>query len=72
MNIRKYLKEGKDESNPKYAFQGLNTDLVVAFAAGTYNAQEYAKHELQSRGFDKKGKWVGFPESEKIWKAKVK
>lgn len=70
--IDKYLNESPDDRNPKYLFSGVDTILVLAFANGKLDAKEYAKFELQNRGFGKKGEWVGFPESEKIWKSKIK
>ena len=75
MKLDKHLKklnEVSDEENPKMMFQGMSTKLLVQMATGKINATEYAKFELQNRGFGKNGKWVGFPESAKIWKAKVK
>ena len=66
------INEVSDEDNPKFMFQTLSTKLILAMATGKINAQEYAKFEMQNRGFGKNGKWVGFPESAKIWKAKVK
>lgn len=68
----KYLKEMSDEDNPRFAFQTMSTKLLAQFASGKLNAQEYAKFEMQNRGFDKNGKWIGFPDAEKLWKAKVK
>ncbi len=70
--FKKYINENSNESDPKYMFQGSDTSLVLKIAQGKIKAQEYAKYELQNRGFGKNGEWVGFDDSKKIWKSKVK
>jgi hypothetical protein len=71
--FEKYIiKEGADEKNPKLMFNGIDTSLLVQIAQGKLKTQEYAKYELQNRGFGKKGEWVGFEDSQKIWKSKIK
>lgn len=65
---KKYLKEMTDEENPDYMFQGGPTTLVLKIALGKIDAKKYAAKELANRGFDKRGKWVGFDEAKKIWK----
>jgi hypothetical protein len=75
MKMDKHLKtlnEMSDEENPKMMFQGMSVKLLIGMATGKLNATEYAKFELQNMGLGKNGKWVGFPESEKIWKSKIK
>ena len=72
MSFKEYIKEDSDSVNPKFAFQGMDTKLLLKFATGKLNAQDYAKFEMQKRGFGKKGEWVGFDDSQKIWKSKVK
>jgi len=61
------LNEVFDEENPRFMFQGLSTKLLVQIANGKINAQDFAKYEMVNRGFDKKGKWIGFDDSEKLW-----
>ncbi len=73
VDINKYIKinEMSDEDNPKFLFQGDSTKLVVAIANGKLDAKKLAAQEMVNRGFDKNGKWIGFPEAEKYWKGKV-
>ena len=65
------VNEVSDADDPKYMFQTLNTSLVLAIATKKINAVEYAKKEMENRGFDNKGKWVGFELAKKIWKSKI-
>ena len=60
------LKEN-DETNPNFIFSTTHTELLVLLATGEISAEDYAKREMANRGFDKKGNWVGFAESKKIW-----
>ena len=66
------MNESSDDLNPRYMFTGMYTELLVKLASGKVNAQEYAKFELQNRGFDASGNWIGFPAAKKLWKSKVK
>jgi hypothetical protein len=68
--ISKYLKEMTDEDNPDFIFQGNTTKLVLAIALGKLDGKKLAAKEMASRGFDKKGKWIGFPQAEKLWGVK--
>ena len=49
-----------EELNPEYLFSTTWTDLICKIARGEVNAQEYAKKELENRGLDINGKWIGF------------
>ena len=66
------VNEAGDDENPKHMFQGMDTKLVIKVATGKIKAEEYAKFEMQNRGFGKKGEWIGFLAAEKLWKSKVK
>ncbi len=57
-----------DEMNPKYAFQGMNTELLMQFASGKIDLLQYARREMANRGLDQTGKWVGFEQAEQLWK----
>lgn len=49
-----------DDLNPAYIFQGKATELLVKAANGEINLQELVLKELENRGLDTNGKWVGF------------
>lgn len=49
-----------DELNENYMFSTTWTDLLCRIAKGEVNAQEMAKRELENRGLDINGQWVGF------------
>jgi len=49
-----------DDLNPDFIFSLTFTELVVKIAKGEINAQDIAKRELENRGLDIEGKWVGF------------
>lgn len=57
MNERKTL---PDESNPIYLFSTTSTTLLVQIVNTKINAKQLAEKELQARGLDHKGDWVGF------------
>lgn len=42
----------RDEENPEYIFQTLNTSLILMMANGELDAVEAAKKELSGRGYD--------------------
>lgn len=59
--VEQYIaKSNCDDLNPKYLFQGITTDLLVAIVKQQINPVELAYKELQNRGLDENGKWVGF------------
>jgi len=53
-------KNDSDDLNPMYLYQGIATDLLVAIGKKQINPVELASKELQNRGLDINGKWVGF------------
>lgn len=67
---KRHLREMNDEDNPDFLFQGDSTKLILAVALGKLDAKKLAKKEMANRGFDKKGEWVGFDQSAKIWGVK--
>jgi hypothetical protein len=50
----------EDELNPQYLFNLTATELLVQIANGTIDAKKIASQQLQSRGLNLKGVWVGF------------
>ena len=58
--MEKYIpKNDSDDLNPKYLFQGIATDLMVAIVNKQIDPIEIANKELKKRGLDSTGKWVG-------------
>jgi len=53
-------KNDSDDLNPRFLFQGIATDLLVAIVNRQIDTIEIASNELQNRGMDENGKWVGF------------
>lgn len=49
-----------DDLNPAYIFTLTATALLSKIAKGEINAQDLAKRELENRGVDIDGRWVGF------------
>lgn len=49
-----------DDLNPKYLFNGIATDLLVGILSGAIDCKELAKQQLENRGLDNNGDWVGF------------
>lgn len=52
--------EIKDAVNPIFIFSLTATELLVKIVSGEIDAVGLAKLELQNRGMDNSGKWVGF------------
>lgn len=50
----------KDELNPAFILSLTATELLSKIAKGEINLQELAKRELESRGQNIEGIWVGF------------
>ena len=46
--------------HPESMLQTMPTDVLVAVLAKKINLNKLAKEQLESRGLDKDGKWVGF------------
>lgn len=40
-------------------FCGISNDLLVALLGNKVSIEELARKELQNRGFNEKGEWVG-------------
>jgi len=59
--MKKYIpKNDSDELNPRYMYQGVATNLLVAIVNGVIDSVELANKELENRGLNQKGEWVGF------------
>jgi hypothetical protein len=52
--------EVKDELNPAFILSLTETELLSKIAKGEINLQELAKRELEDRGKNIDGSWVGF------------
>lgn len=49
-----------DDKNPQFLFQLTFTELLIKVASGEIDAKKIATQELNSRGLNLEGKWVGF------------
>ena len=49
-----------DNPNPKMMFQGTETELLSKIVKGEIDPVALAKKELEARGINKEGKWVGW------------
>ena len=49
-----------DDQNPLYLFSRTHVDLLVQIANGTLRTKKLALRELEKRGLNKEGLWVGF------------
>lgn len=50
----------KDEMNPIFILTGTNTALLTKVLTGEIDLKELAKRELENRGLNAAGQWVGF------------
>ena len=67
----KIINEVSDDKNPEYLFSDVDSKLLIDIASGKIDAKKLAAQEMSNRGFDKKGKWVGYDKAEKIWGNKL-
>lgn len=49
-----------DDKNPNFLFNCTDTDLLIAIVSGRIDARKLAKMQLESRGLNSEGEWVGF------------
>lgn len=49
-----------DEFNPAFIFSGVHSKLLSAILKKEIDIIDLAKKEMENRGLDKNGKWVGF------------
>jgi hypothetical protein len=49
-----------DDMNPEYLFSRTHVDLLVQIAKGTLRTKKIARKELEKRGLNKEGLFVGF------------
>jgi len=61
-HYNKLAEEGKikDDLNPAFLYAGIKTDLLVQIVNKKISAIEIAKRELECRGMNYKGEFVGF------------
>lgn len=58
---KKYIpKTDSDYQNDRYMFSTTHTDLLSAIVKGQINPVQLAKKELEARGLNEDGRWVGF------------
>ena len=49
-----------DELNPAFILSSVSSELLSQVIKGKIDLQELAKREMENRGLDVNGKWVGF------------
>ncbi len=50
----------KDEDNPEFLFNAINTSLLKDIINGKIDPVYLAKKEMANRGLNKNGKWISF------------
>lgn len=55
-----------DDDNPIYTFATTNTSILKKIVSGEVDANALAKKELENRGLDNDGKWVGFDRAKEV------
>jgi hypothetical protein len=58
--MKQIINGTKDELNPAFILSLTATELLSKIAKGEINLQELAKRELENRGQNIDGVWVGF------------
>ena len=64
-NNMERIREGKserlpDDKNPIYLFSTTDTELLLAIVKDSIDPKKLAMKELQNRGLNMDGRWVGF------------
>ena len=49
-----------DEENCLFLFSNTHTDILVDILSGTIDAKQLARFELQCRGRNERGQFIGF------------
>jgi hypothetical protein len=49
-----------DNLDPTLILQGASSELLTKVIKGEIDLNEVAKREMENRGFNENGKWVGF------------
>lgn len=57
---------GLEEGNPRFALQGIGSDMLAMAARGEIDLNALARMELAARGLDADGQWVGFDKAAEI------
>lgn len=57
----------KDELDPRYIFSNTNTALLTEALKGEFDLEYLVKRELANRGFDSKGRWIGFIQARELF-----
>lgn len=55
-----------DHLNPCMMFQNTDTALLVEVLSGAVSCTLLIRIELANRGLNQNGKWVGFPEAQRL------
>ncbi len=55
----------KDNLNPAFLFSSTYTELLCKIVNGEIDPKQLAEKELQNRGLDKNGFWIGFEKVKK-------
>jgi hypothetical protein len=59
--VKKYKPSSDaDDLQPQYLFSLTRDELLVAIVKGLIDPVKLAENELENRGKDKNGRWVGF------------
>lgn len=71
---RKAAEEGTipDDENPLFLFATTSTSLLVKALKREFNLVELVRLQLQERGLNAQGKWVGFKAAQKKRKSQSK
>ena len=57
-----------DDNNSLFAFSTMPTELLSAFAKGTFDVDFFLRNELAQRGLNINGQWIGFDNAKKEFK----
>jgi|GEM_PF-5417899 hypothetical protein len=61
-----------DEQNPIYTFSCIHTDILAKAMKGEIDLFTLAKKELQNRGLNNDGLWVGFKQTKLLTPNQIK
>ncbi|HEX8575771.1 MAG TPA: hypothetical protein VF677_05715 [Flavobacterium sp.] len=61
--MKKYIPTDEtDQQDPRYLFSLTSLDLLGAIVKGEIDPVELARKQLENRGYNEDGFWVGFKE----------
>jgi hypothetical protein len=61
--MEKQNRQLSDDENPQFLFSTIRNTLLSMIVKGEIDPVHLAKQELEKRGYDEDGRWIGFKDA---------